>query len=94
MKIRFFLISLLLSLFCSIAYADCTQNTACTKTYPPGTTVTLTAAPNPGSVFVKWTGDVCNGSKNKVCTFVMPVTPVNVQAEFKQLSKPTNLRVF
>ena len=77
----------------SLVWADCTQMGTCTQRYKVGTVVTLTAKPDPGSVFVQWTGDVCNGSKNKICTFTMPTTPVNVQAEFKKLSPPTGLRI-
>jgi hypothetical protein len=42
--------------------------TTCTADFPPGTTVTLTAAPN-GSTFGGWVGcDAVSGPANEVCT--------------------------
>ncbi len=78
----------------SLAWADCTQTGTCTQRYKVGTVVTLTAKPDPGSVFVKWTGDFCNGSRIPTCTFAVPDVPaINVNAEFKKLSPPTGLRI-
>ena len=67
---------------------------ACTSKFEEGQPVTLTATPCPGSVFVKWEGGPCDGSKNPVCTFVMPSSDVNIKANFKPLpQKPRNLRI-
>jgi len=41
----------------------------CSKSYREGTTVKLTAIPNPGYKFIGWTG--CNSVKNNVCTVSM-----------------------
>jgi uncharacterized repeat protein (TIGR02543 family) len=42
---------------------------ACTQSFLPGTTVTLTATPTKGAKFVRWSGD-CVGT-TKTCTLVM-----------------------
>ncbi len=42
---------------------------SCSTTYPKGTEVTLTATPDPGSVFMEWSGD-CTG-KNPVVKIIM-----------------------
>jgi hypothetical protein len=62
----------------------------CSAKYPPGTEITLTAAPCPDSNFIKWTGDFCSGSKLTTCTFKMPDKDVKINAEFrKKPMKPT-----
>jgi hypothetical protein len=46
-------------------------------------TVTLTAAAEPGSHFVGWTGVACTGGNTSTtCSFTMPASAVNVEAEF------------
>lgn len=76
---------IILFLFASLAFAE-DINTA---TFPAGTEITLTATPDTGSVFIKWEGDFCNGSKAKTCTFVMPDRTVNINARFdKRLAAP------
>ncbi len=61
----------------------------CTAKFEKGTEVTLTATPDPGSVFIKWEGDFCNGSKARNCTFVMPDRDVSINARFdKRLAAP------
>jgi hypothetical protein len=72
-------------LFVSLAYGE----EICTSRFPKGTVVTLTATPCPDSNFIKWTGDFCNGSKVKTCTFTMPDKAVNINAQFnKKPMKP------
>lgn len=66
----------------------------CTNKFDEGETVTLTATPIPGHVFVAWEGGPCDGSTNPVCTFIMPSSDVNIKANFKPLpQKPRNLRI-
>ncbi len=43
----------------------------CTETYSSGTTITLTATPNPGSVFAGWSGDCSSCGTNPTCTITM-----------------------
>ena len=67
---------------------------ACTSKFDEGQTVTLTAHAQPGHVFIGWEGGPCDGSKNPICTFVMPSSDVNIKANFKPLpQKPRNLRI-
>lgn len=51
----------------------------CTESYPPGTTVTLTARPAPGSGFDRWQG--CTSANGPTCT-VQLSEPRTVQATF------------
>lgn len=51
----------------------------CTETYIPNTTVLLVAIPNPGSIFIGFSGGGCGASPN--CSVVMS-GPVNVSANF------------
>ena len=48
---------------------DC--GTDCSESYPPGTVVTLTASPPPGSTFIGWSG-ACTGTGT--CTVTMSET--------------------
>jgi hypothetical protein len=73
-------------LWVSLAYGE----EICNSQFSKGTVVTLTATPCPGSNFIKWTGDFCNGSKEKTCTFTMPDRNVTINAQFnKKPMKPT-----
>lgn len=50
----------------------------CTESLPPGSTVTLSASPSPGSTFAGWSGGVCSGSST--CAFTINAnTTVNAQ---------------
>lgn len=67
---------------------------ACSSKFDEGQTVTLAAQAQPGHVFIGWEGGPCDGSKNPICTFVMPSSDVNIKANFKPLpQKPRNLRI-
>ena len=58
---------------------------ACTKAYPQGTVVQLTAVPDPGFTFKEWTGP-CTGT-NPTCNLTMSITR-NVKAHFKGPTVP------
>lgn len=69
--------------------AQATDCSGCSAQFKAGTEVTLTATPDTGSVFMWWSGDFCNGSKVKTCTFIMPNKDVHIDARFdKRLASP------
>ena len=86
------LLGVLFALAFNVDMPVCEAQEQCTAPFAPGTVVTLTATPCHGCKFVKWT---CNkepcpcAGQGKVCTFVMPPTPLTINAEFKKLVKPT-----
>jgi len=55
--------------------------------YDAGATVTVSATPNPGYVFVGWTGNVANTNNNP--TTVTMNAPQTVAAQFQQTQAPT-----
>lgn len=64
---------------------DCT--TACFADFDINTPVTVTAAPQAGSVFVEWTAGPCTGTRNENC--VIPLsTDVAIGAHFALASPP------
>jgi murein DD-endopeptidase MepM/ murein hydrolase activator NlpD len=63
---------------------DC--GSRCAAPLLPGTTVTLTAAPSPGSAFVGWEGG-CNGSDESCTLTVTGATAVT--ARFRDVTPPT-----
>lgn len=56
---------------------------ACSASFPAGTTVSLTAAPAPNSLFLGWTGGGCSGTAG--CTVAL-TGPVTVTATFELVS--------
>jgi hypothetical protein len=70
---------------------------ACTGTFAPGTSVTLTEAPGAASAFAGWSGGACSGTST-TCTFVLTSAP-NINATFNStaqsfsLSAPTTASV-
>lgn len=62
--------------------------TVCTAGFVPGTTVTLTAAPEPGSAFGSWSG--CDTLIATVCTVAM-TSPKSVSVSFNLLSYELSL---
>jgi len=59
---------------------------SCSATYPKGTVVTLTATPDPGSVFMGWSGD-CVGTQ-RTCTVVMDKDRSVIARFDKKLAAP------
>lgn len=59
---------------------------SCSAIYPKGTVVTLTATPDPGSVFMGWSGD-CTGTQ-KTCVVVMDRDRAVIAQFDKKLAAP------
>ena len=72
------------------AAIDCesplTPTTVCTATFPPGSSVTLTATVPSGSDFTGWSGGACTGNGN-TCTFTS-TGDQTVSANFVSLNAP------
>ena len=62
---------------------DC--GTTCSASFPPGTTVTLTATPSSGSAFGGWSG-ACSGM-NPNCTLSLENTDQEVTANFVEIKE-------
>ncbi len=58
---------------------DCGSD--CSEPFPDSSNVTLTATPDPGSVFVGWKGSYCNDEVASTCTMPM-YSPATVTAYF------------
>lgn len=63
----------------------------CQQSYPPGTSITLTATPSPGSQFNLW-GGVCSSSSGPVCTTVLNMNG-GTTAQFVLVENEPTLRV-
>jgi hypothetical protein len=55
-------------------------SSSCSPEFPPGTMITLTATPDPGSYFVGWSGAGCSGTGP--CMFTLGTENVMVTATF------------
>jgi len=63
----------------------------CTATFPGGSSVRVTAAPNSGAVFSTWSSSVCNPSNDPVCQLTVPPGgDVRVNASFQSAGPPVN----
>jgi hypothetical protein len=62
---------------------------ACTGTFAPGTSVTLTEAPGAASAFAGWSGGACSGTST-TCTFVLTSAP-NINATFNSTAQSFSL---
>jgi hypothetical protein len=60
--------------------------TDCTATLDFGTPVVLRAVPIPGTLFVKWTGTVCNGRTNATCEFRVPARDVALAPIYRDVT--------
>ncbi|HPG60374.1 MAG TPA: choice-of-anchor Q domain-containing protein [Casimicrobium sp.] len=67
-----------------LAGIDCGAN--CSANFTVGTTVTLTATPQPGSIFVGWSGGTCTGIGQ--CSVSMSAAQ-NITAQFEPVQIPT-----
>jgi PKD repeat protein len=54
----------------------------CSAEFAEGQKVILTANPEPGSTFVRWSGDACEGATANTCELTMAATGLSVKAEF------------
>jgi quercetin dioxygenase-like cupin family protein len=62
---------------------DCPR--ACLRPIAAGSPVTLTATPNSGWAFDKWSGGPCDGQTTSTCTFTMPTdSNTDIIAAFKK----------
>lgn len=66
--------------------AGITCGSDCAETYDPGTVVTLTAAPAPGSIFGGWSLGGCSGTGP--CAVMIPTTGTTVFASFVPAGAP------
>jgi hypothetical protein len=66
------------------------SGSACTATFDPGQTLTLTAKPEGGSRFAGWSG-ACTGTA-PICTFTAAVGTASVEAAFVKLAILTVVR--
>ena len=57
----------------------------CSEEFSETSKVKLTAAPEAGSKFVKWSGEACDGSTASVCEVTMPSGELKVEAEFAEV---------
>jgi hypothetical protein len=78
----------------SPAGIDC-GGSSCTASFPTGTSIVLTAAPHPGSIFAGWSG-ACNGTDPNMCGVTLntnqSVTAMfNLPADFALQPAATNL---
>lgn len=68
----------------------------CSESYPSGTQVTLTASPNPGSIFTGWSGGGCSGTgtctvlvnSTKIITAAFNTPPGDIQVNAKKDGAP------
>jgi hypothetical protein len=72
------------------AYDGSTCFAACTPTVPFGTSVTLTASPDPSNGrFIRWMSGPCAGSTTPTCSFAMPDADVQAVASFDWFARLT-----
>jgi hypothetical protein len=57
----------------------------CTEEFSETAIVTLTATPEAGSRFVKWSAGACEGSTEPVCEVTMPSSETAAEAEFEEV---------
>lgn len=73
------------TVLCQVTPTGC----VCSAPIKGGTRVVLTATPNMGSKFVRWSGVACEeGQTSRICSFIMPESATTANARFDKLPKP------
>ncbi len=85
------------STFGVVASSEASPKISCGSTclaqYTPGSRVTLTATPQPGSRFLSWGGACASAASSATCPLTLSGSTVSVSATFAQISYSLNVKV-